>query len=317
MEGHLDEIGRSLVRGWVRDPASPGERISLLVTANGELVGRVLANRARPHLQAEGKEDGRYGFELHIVPPLSPLEAQVIGIRHEHDGAHMPGSPVVIAETTVFTGAMQGQLALILADTEDPAELDERLEFLAWQTDALLRRRAALRAGQSDRRLALVIAETWPPLDSDIDLPFIAALKQLGFGVHLVPSDMRAPPPDLPPPPGIVGCYMPFFASVEEVVSRSFCRFEVVVLHGISVAARYENLVRQHQGWARLVVDVSGPKGLPSFRQPDIMLTCEPADVAFAERYGVLAIDANAPPDQLTEALAKALGLSPVPSGSG
>jgi hypothetical protein len=102
LEGHLDQVERGLLRGWVYDPAETDARVSLIITADGELIGRVLANRFRPHLHAEGRTDGRHGFELNIHPKLSPLRPHLLAIRREQDGLHVPGSPVVLAEIRQF-----------------------------------------------------------------------------------------------------------------------------------------------------------------------------------------------------------------------
>jgi hypothetical protein len=278
LEGHLDEIQRGLLRGWALDPAIPDQRVSLLITADGVLVGRVLANRFRPHLHATGRSDGRHGFELFIAPPLSPLKTHVIGVRREQDGAHVPGSPVAMAGAVHFDLSMQGQLAQILADAADLAELEERLAFLAAQTETLLQRHATqTRSAQATDSLArhrfrwatpeataqppgrtvLLLAETMPQQNSDHVAHLAFDLYGLGLDVSLVAANHAgAPPPDLP----AILHHPPWVASVEETLARQAGIFDAVVLCTLSVAVRYAGLLRHHQPQALLFLVL--PHGL-------------------------------------------------------
>jgi hypothetical protein len=57
------------------------------------------------------------------------LKSHVIAVRREQDGAHVTGSPVVLAEASHFDFSMQGQLADTLTDAADSPELEERLNL--------------------------------------------------------------------------------------------------------------------------------------------------------------------------------------------
>lgn len=272
LQGHLDEIQRGLLRGWAFDPAISDARVSLLITADGVLLGRVLANRLRPHLHATGQTDGRHGFELSVVPPLSPLKSHVIAVRREQDGAHVPGSPAVLAKAAHFDLSMQAQLAALLTDVADLPELEERLAFLATQTEALLQRHATLtRSAQAaDRieghrfrwgtqsattpppaRTALLLAQTMPEHDADNVADTARELHALGMDVSLIAAaPTGAPPPDLP----VILHQTPWVASVEETLARQAGVFDAVVLGTASLAVRYAGLLRHYQPQALLIL---------------------------------------------------------------
>ena len=268
LQGHLDEVQRGLLRGWAFDPTAPDARISLVITVDGELIGRVLANRFRPHLHAAGDTDGRHGFELHIVPPLSPLRPHLLAIRREQDGLHVPGSPVVLAEATQFDLMAQGELSQLLADAETLPELDDRLEWLAWQTESLLQRRATLvvspqahdalhhhlarwgHAGPAQpapAHTALVLGA------GAMDASAHAAsdeLHALGLDVSFAGADLASPPPGLP----AITHVRPWMSSVEEILLRRAGHFDVVVLCDPTVGVRYAGLIRHYQPQALLVL---------------------------------------------------------------
>ncbi len=278
LEGHLDEVRRGLLRGWALDPAMPDDRISLLITADGVLLGRVLANRFRPHLHAQGRSDGRHGFELHMTPPLSPLEPHVIAVRREHDGAHLPGSPVRLAKATTCDPTMQLELANILTDAADLVELQNRLTFLAAQTEALLQRHADLsRSAEAKDRLAhhrfrwnaseaptlppartvLLLAEALPRHNADNVASTVRALYDIGLDVVLTATNRgHAPQPDLP----AIIHEAPWVASVEETLARQTGVFDAIVLCTSSLAVRYTGLLRHYQPQALLILLL--PQGL-------------------------------------------------------
>lgn len=267
LHGYLDEVQRGLLRGWALDPDAPDARVSLLITAGGELIGRVLANRFRPHLHATGQTDGRHGFELHIVPPLSPVTAHLVAVRREHDGVHVPGSPVVLAAATRFDPVSQGQLAQLLADAESLPELDARLEWLAWQTEALLQRRATLKASLHARDALHRHQARWaspgPVPHSAVHTALVLAnatseaahdaardLHGLGLDVSLARADLKPVAPNLPAQVH----QAPWMGSVEEILRRLAGRFDVVVLCDPAMAVRYAGLLRHHQPQAMLVL---------------------------------------------------------------
>lgn len=95
MLGHIDRISADLIRGWARHAAPDAGPVTLLVLADGVLVGRVLANAYRADLRAAGHGLGRHGFEL-ALPGLAA--GSVVEVLREPDGARLPGGPFVVPD---------------------------------------------------------------------------------------------------------------------------------------------------------------------------------------------------------------------------
>src|SRR6185312_4862270 len=75
LKGRVDEIGRSLISGWVADYDNPHQVIKLVVYVDGVERGRYLADRPRADLRAlRIYGDGSHGFAISLVPALSPDE---------------------------------------------------------------------------------------------------------------------------------------------------------------------------------------------------------------------------------------------------
>jgi hypothetical protein len=80
LTGHVDEISRSRVIGWVYDADCPAEPVSVSIFVNGELRGSCPATAARPDLALSTDQivTTDCAFEFTFEPPLSPfIELQV------------------------------------------------------------------------------------------------------------------------------------------------------------------------------------------------------------------------------------------------
>lgn len=107
---------------------------------------------------------------------------------------------------------------------------------------------------------ALVIDSALPDGQRDAGsvaiLSHVRALQTLGYQVTFVAADgmgTRAPFPV----PDVMFCTLPFYNSVEEVLTRHANSYDVVYLHREHVASRYMTLVRQTQHRARVVYAVA------------------------------------------------------------
>jgi len=298
LRGRIDCAERGRVFGWAQDTEHPGAPVSLLITVEGVMVARVLCNRFRPDLLAAGFGTGRHAFEVEFLHPLSSLVRHIVHVQREGDGAHCPGSPVVLEPATSFDAATQRHVSALLAAAESDEELLQRLEFLAGEADRLLQRRADGRARRHERgahrqfrsrwtaspaeseghgpppRRALVIDEAMPDPGRDAGsnavLSHMASLCRLGAQVVFAPANMEAAGSAALDGLGAECCGRPWYATVEEVLQREAGGFDLVYLHRESIATRYAALVRQHLPNARLVLSMADLQHLRLARQAQV-----------------------------------------------
>jgi hypothetical protein len=79
IEGHVDEITRSRVRGWVFDPERPDENFWLVIKVNDREVAQCAADRHRDDLQ-ERIGTGNHEFCFNFDPPLSVFQEFMIEV---------------------------------------------------------------------------------------------------------------------------------------------------------------------------------------------------------------------------------------------
>jgi glycosyltransferase involved in cell wall biosynthesis len=288
--GQIDDLSRGRLAGWAQDDAEPAGRVALLITADDELLMRVLADRTRDDLRAAGIGDGRYSFDVQM-PPLAPGERHVIAVRSERDGAHLHGSPAVVEPVQRFDATFQAHIAGLLAQVDGDDEIAERFAFLTEQAELLRRRQADRRARRAERTAlrqikwresatdkraalpprALVIDETMPRAGHDAGsnavLSHMRALQHLGFEVTFAAADMTPDATGVLEATGIAPCHAPWHGSVEEVLRREGGTFDLVYLHRASVALRYLALARYHQPKTRIVYSVADLHHLRYARQ--------------------------------------------------
>src|SRR5260370_4574455 len=92
LKGNIDIASTREISGWAQDESQPKTPVSLVITENGEFVGRVLANGYRPDLEEAGIGNGRYAFEFEFPSVLAPYISHVIRVRRGTDGAGAPGA---------------------------------------------------------------------------------------------------------------------------------------------------------------------------------------------------------------------------------
>jgi glycosyltransferase involved in cell wall biosynthesis len=289
--GSLDHADRHTVAGWCQDAGRSDTPVSLIITDNDRLLGRVLANLHRPDLVAAGIGSGRHAFDFHFPRALSPAEKHVIRVQRELDGVDLPGSPVTIEPASEFDPEAQASLSKFLSHFSREDDLERKIMFLAGELNELTQRRADTESHRWERRRnrdlmrrwgasqpagpdggeakkellrALIIDDRLPALDRDAGsnaiVSHIRSLQRLGYDVSLVPTS------DLSPDDKTCAalrsaqvsvCALPFYGSTEEVLWRQAGEFDLVYLHRISNAAKYGELVRQHFPKARKIYSVA------------------------------------------------------------
>jgi GT2 family glycosyltransferase len=88
--GHVERRGPEVIAGWAWDASGP---LTLSLVRRGEVLGRCVADLARPALAELGFGDGRASFEWRLPfvdPAIVPEEVEV---RVEPDGERLPDAP--------------------------------------------------------------------------------------------------------------------------------------------------------------------------------------------------------------------------------
>jgi hypothetical protein len=303
LQGSLDIAARHGVSGWAVNEADPSLPVGLLVTANGNVLTRVLANRFRADLEKAGIGNGSHGFEL-MFPELSPLMPHELHVVREADGVEVPGSPKIIPAARNFDLDAQAGIASILSGLDEESEA-RALEFLVRQADRLLSRKVDRDTDRAARHLRYLFRRRWGratgsevgwvPKDEALGprlliiddyipdpgrdagsvaiLSHIQAVKGVGFEIDFVAArdmDDRVAAQSLEAGAGITVCGLPYYYSVEDVLKRQAGLFDAVYLHRISNARKYMTLVRAYQPKARVIYSVADLHHLRLARQGEV-----------------------------------------------
>ncbi len=288
LQGNIDQADRLSIKGWALDAGDPKRPVGLVVTVNGQMAARVLANRYRTDLEQAGLGSGRHAFELVFAQSLPMLAAQEIRVLREADGMELSGSPVHVQAAVALDDSTATHLATMLSQLDNEAAEDRALQLLTEQTEQLLARRAARRSGRNERDAlrqfrrrwgqdvpganedrdsvasqALVVDENLPCARHDAGsvaiLSHVRALQTLGYCVSFVAAnEMRNESAAAALESwGVRVCSAPHYASVEDVLRLHAGTFDVVYLHRPTTADRYLPLVRQHCPRSRVIYSVA------------------------------------------------------------
>jgi len=319
--GSLDAVSRLRVAGWAQDPDHPTRRVGLAVSIDGRVVGRMLADRFRPDLQAAGIGDGHHAFDF-MLPKFSPFALHEVRLKREVDGKDLPGSPFLLQPTAELDAETETGLASLLADIDTDAGERSALGFLVEQIERLLSRRAdresgrlarqaqrefrrrwsetledageAAMAADAPRPRALFVDEFVPYAGRDAGslaiLSHMRAAAAHGYEVSFVAArgmDDAAKLETLAEEHGVTVFGMPFYYSVEDVLKRQAGTFDVVYLHRVINARSYLALVQLYQPKARILYSVADLHHVRLARQGEVQqrpeLVAHSRAVAFAE----------------------------------
>ena len=292
LRGNLDIASLAHIEGWVQDEEQPDRAINILITDNDALIGRVLANRYRADLESAGIGNGRHAFEFKLPLGLSPAEPHVIRLRDEVDGSDVPGSPITIEPSQIYDEAVEQSVSRALTLCGTPADLSRKIEFLSRQLVDFVQQLADRDGKRSERSQYRDLMQRWmrratdardapdaepspclravaiddrlPRLDRDAGsnaiLSHLRSLQRLGFEITFIPVA------DFDPPAreraamatlGVKCACAPFYGSVEEVLRRQSGLFDLVYLHRVGNAAKYEEIARETQPRARCLFSVA------------------------------------------------------------
>jgi hypothetical protein len=122
-QGQLDVVTHTHVAGWAFDPDAPDAPVSLLISADGMLVARVLANRYRADLADGAFGDGRHSFNLALGDAVPKMRPCTVRVRRESDGSDLHGSPVVLRPPARLDAETRDWIADLLERPGDDQEL--------------------------------------------------------------------------------------------------------------------------------------------------------------------------------------------------
>ncbi|MGU3560240.1 hypothetical protein [Methylobacterium radiotolerans] len=86
LEGYVDAITHTYVRGWALPLRSSEEPAEIHVFVDEVIVGRINAGQPRDDLQEKNIGSGRYGFLLEFASPLDNTRLQSVVVRRAGDG---------------------------------------------------------------------------------------------------------------------------------------------------------------------------------------------------------------------------------------
>ncbi|GBR10979.1 glycosyltransferase [Acetobacter oeni] len=281
LRSSVDVIGRDRVAGWVRDDGAPESRLGIVVTVDGALVRRVLANKLRADLRDNGFGDGRYGFDLPLAPPLSADTDHTVAVICAETGEDLPGSPFHFAATRRFNETFRQHVRQTLSGLTSGAHREQALQFLSAELTGLRRQqgrddarllatelhREARRSGgkevgpTSDRILFIDDRAPDPTRDagSCALLSHMQAARALGYDVCFIASVIdatRASARELEKL-GITCFHPPTWPDVEMLLRAQAGSFDAIYFHRLSNASRYLSLARHYIPGARLISGVA------------------------------------------------------------
>src|SRR5271167_3807645 len=90
--GHVDEISRRTIVGWVADDKDFGRQVEVAVFVDGKKVGQVAAGVPREAVKNSlpPGATGNYGYEFIFDPPLSVFDEYKIELRLVDTGENLP-----------------------------------------------------------------------------------------------------------------------------------------------------------------------------------------------------------------------------------
>ena len=94
LQGCIEEASRTLIKGWVWNPETPGHPIRLELTDGEALIATAIASDKRPGLSLAGIGDGKHGFTIKLEEGLLADDRHLLHLRCADSGAAVPGSPI-------------------------------------------------------------------------------------------------------------------------------------------------------------------------------------------------------------------------------
>ncbi len=101
VSGYLDGVHGRCVEGWIFDPATPDDLISVDIFDGDRLLGSAPARLFRPDLAASGIGDGNHGFRFPLPLEIFDGREHEISVCLQNGRMLLPGSPYRLATGSV------------------------------------------------------------------------------------------------------------------------------------------------------------------------------------------------------------------------
>lgn len=119
LAGHVDEISRSVIQGWVIDTERPDAVVPLSIFVNGIHRAMCLTTHARDDLVLPNgdKLSGKCGFHFEFDPPLSPFVELRIDVVETWSGQVLPNGSRILPRPRSHDGDGGGMIPILLTST--------------------------------------------------------------------------------------------------------------------------------------------------------------------------------------------------------
>src|SRR5262245_52181292 len=129
--GHIDLIDRGRIQGWAADKQNPGRQVMVKLFSGTRVIGNAVADAPRDDLKSafEGST-GRYGFTLHLDPPLSmwePHHIKVVADEHYPLGGagiiRTPGTVLMPRRPLIVSSSGRAGSSLLMSRLKSHPEI--------------------------------------------------------------------------------------------------------------------------------------------------------------------------------------------------
>ena len=141
LRGNVERVDRTGIAGWARNANDPATPVVLDIMRGDHRLGQIAADQYRADLDQPGMQGGRHGFWFVFDPPLDATQRHLIAVRRVADGAHVPGSPLLLDRLDALDAASVQTLMDMAADHAFAADLQA---YAVSRRAILVQRRAEL-----------------------------------------------------------------------------------------------------------------------------------------------------------------------------
>jgi glycosyltransferase involved in cell wall biosynthesis len=166
----VDIVDRTIISGWAYDSSQPGLRVTILIRANDEPIGRVVADGPREDLKHAGIGDGAHAFSFNVAGRLAADQEYVVDVTRVSDGARLGHSPILLEVPAAAPPSTQSASAL--GPLTGCLDSLSRTRMTGW----------AMEEGNNDHHVGLVVTANGRLVSHLLANRFRQDLKDAGLG---------------------------------------------------------------------------------------------------------------------------------------